>query len=1013
MMQQPRRRVASPSVLPPLPGRVSTPPKDEPATFIPQGRANELTPLNLTGNRTKKSPGENHRDKRRKRGLQEQQQIILEKLLKQSRDERNLAAELLEVRRQKEVIRQNRIERERQCAETKRKQFEEALERDAHLARMNRADYEQHIVSLKEKLKELEDSRATEKRERHYQKCRASVLGMVDIALKVVEFKELSGGETPNREYIEWKTLYRRGESLFDEIETAPSISPEEQVLNEEDYENYVASKAFWKYDSPTPLHDTDTWQSLLEKGDQSMYWREENAPEEKNHILGLVIEELLTLAAPPTPPPEVELYPQTPLRLALLGKNLSGKTTIARSLASKFSMAIINVDEVLAETISGRGAPVNDKTLKAGRAMDDTSLVHAVCEKIQTLENQMKETGTYPGGWVLEDFPRNANQAEMLEKKLTGYETPAKLLRRRKAKRSSRIAASPLKTESSVTPRSVFDAVVRLEVEDEVVLRRGSGKRIDPVTGQDQQMISQRLVSTDTSVSSVNQIRHQLVAFGENKKLLEEWFKPFSNLVVIPSGDIKATEKACWTVLTGTATKKVNAGPAEEIKIGSLNGTLNANGLPTTPDSNLQSARQDRPPSSMSSGTNNGIALPSEPIAVVPPIPTSIAPPTPRLNKDLAVMLVDKWSKVENHFVSGLKSVFQTIRNQYKQFLLHFSDVRKDFLTFLNRPDNFQEFIDPFVRSFNEIDADMRDDIDTKQELHQRVEDLREMLWQGSDKRKDEAEDARNKIVRSGWVEDQLAVLLNNFITLMQLEVDRHFESRQIIIDYNKGITGEPLDVSFKAVDLPFLGSSLKFQHPLLGMKIKKKKKLSTTKTSSRKEDPWPDITQTAEKALSLILRPEPDTRARISTANIVPPAPTPPPTSTTKEKDPTQVLSTPNSDVPTVFDADAALRLEDIILLRRIERIHSVAFRTLDELKKKADQSFQLLDDWLGERFKLEVHNIEQLAAHIKNVIESEGPLTSLKVDACTIYHTHEENVPSDLQSPALEVEPTNLCE
>jgi hypothetical protein len=56
--------------------------------------------------------------------------------------------------------------------------------------------------------------------------------------------------------------------------------------------------------------------------------------------------------------------------------------------------------------------------------------------------------------------------------------------------------------------------------------------------------MISQRLLSLDSPSHSVNQIRHQLTAFNEHKKQIEEWFKPFGNFHIVQQADVKSVEQ-------------------------------------------------------------------------------------------------------------------------------------------------------------------------------------------------------------------------------------------------------------------------------------------------------------------------------------------------------------------------------------------------------------------------------------------------------------------------------------
>lgn len=65
-----------------------------------------------------------------------------------------------------------------------------------------------------------------------------------------------------------------------------------------------------------------------------------------------------------------------------------------------------------------------------------------------------------------------------------------------------------------------------------------------------------------------------------------------------------------------------------------------------------------------------------------------------------------------------------------------------------------------------------MREDEETRAELHQRVDDLRERLWNICDERKEKAENERSDIINDGWLEDRLGILSNHYITLMQVSL-------------------------------------------------------------------------------------------------------------------------------------------------------------------------------------------------------------------------------------------------
>ena len=76
--------------------------------------------------------------------------------------------------------------------------------------------------------------------------------------------------------------------------------------------------------------------------------------------------------------------------------------------------------------------------------------------------------------------------------------------------------------------------------------------------------------------------------------------------------------------------------------------------------------------------------------------------------------------------------------------------------------------------QDYNKIAKALRGDEETKSELHQRVDDIRDRLWTICDEKKQAAEYERDAILCDGWLTDHLSLLTNAFVTLMQAEVDR-----------------------------------------------------------------------------------------------------------------------------------------------------------------------------------------------------------------------------------------------
>lgn len=70
---------------------------------------------------------------------------------------------------------------------------------------------------------------------------------------------------------------------------------------------------------------------------------------------------------------------------------------------------------------------------------------------------------------------------------------------------------------------------------------------------------------------------------------------------------------------------------------------------------------------------------------------------------------------------------------------------------------DNKQQLLDKFVSDFNmfsDMKPDMREDEETKEELHQRADSLCDEMTAIVEARKEENIEERKKIMTSGWAE-------------------------------------------------------------------------------------------------------------------------------------------------------------------------------------------------------------------------------------------------------------------
>lgn len=78
-----------------------------------------------------------------------------------------------------------------------------------------------------------------------------------------------------------------------------------------------------------------------------------------------------------------------------------------------------------------------------------------------------------------------------------------------------------------------------------------------------------------------------------------------------------------------------------------------------------------------------------------------------------------------------------------------------------------------------------MIEDPQTKEEMHQRVEDLHDVLFDMIEAKRDECLDERRSIINSGYIESEMDFFLNNVQSLLQAELFRAFRVMQLLSDY------------------------------------------------------------------------------------------------------------------------------------------------------------------------------------------------------------------------------------
>uniref|UniRef100_A0A6Q2YMU3 Calponin-homology (CH) domain-containing protein n=1 Tax=Esox lucius TaxID=8010 RepID=A0A6Q2YMU3_ESOLU len=428
------------------------------------------------------SAARQQREKRRRRFLVQQlkaheaqeealrEEQLVERLTRQSQQEKRLAVQLMQLRQQKEVILQNRLLRDKQHQERRQRDFQEALDRESALARQASLDHAEEIRKQMELHEVIAAGRVMARYRKHFDNCQGILEQIVDLVMKVGEYRLLTGNLIPMKMMREWKELFFRGKPLYDRgcLEELPADPTPEQVieadkqeiLNDQDYGDYTSMTGEWAWPEGEGPKPPPSVSNFLEHA-----------------VLRLHI--MVNPPKPATPPP---VFPRYTLKACVLGKPFSGKSTCLARIAQVLGIHVLPVGDLIQEALAAQelgecesvhpqlslaqhGAAV-EKVLRTGSAIPDQLLVDIVVEAIRAVPAD--------SGWILDGFPVTLNQAKLLEKALGGSDAGKEGdWRDNRRGDLSLDSTAPKETPPPCPP--VLDLALLLDVTDTQVLSRAA----------------------------------------------------------------------------------------------------------------------------------------------------------------------------------------------------------------------------------------------------------------------------------------------------------------------------------------------------------------------------------------------------------------------------------------------------------------------------------------------------------------------------------------------------------
>ncbi|KAF7284780.1 hypothetical protein GWI33_021647 [Rhynchophorus ferrugineus] len=164
-------------------------------------------------------------------------------------------------------------------------------------------------------------------------------------------------------------------------------------------------------------------------------------------------------------------------------------------------------------------------------------------------------------------------------------------------------------------------------------------------------------------------------------------------------------------------------------------------------------------------------------------------------VSEEYLISLASFWEVVEEIYINDMKQLFFLKRTKMNLIVPFAQYIKEAMETCIEKPDYKSYYLAKFQRAFNAFDLDYRKDNEYKAEMHCRISDFQEKMFEMCDEKMITAENKRCKIIKANWAPKEMCALANDYINMMQIELDRYVESIWLIDNYYSGIfTNKPI---------------------------------------------------------------------------------------------------------------------------------------------------------------------------------------------------------------------------
>ncbi|KAL1497675.1 hypothetical protein ABEB36_008597 [Hypothenemus hampei] len=991
--------------------------------------------------------------------------LLTKILLKQSFYEKELVSKVAQVKLHKQYMLDNKRKQGDILQKVKDKQFLDALilqNKDLNEIKLTYYLELERIVQLH---KIIWEEKKKLRAKRHKDICAQAVSNMVDMAVKLSEYKKRYGREMNEREMSELRNVFVTSQPIFDSNEPAMQIlideRPPEEIITRENVLDNKEFETYIEYSRPWELKNADIDSETFQ---QICYGL---------NILGFRVHKALQTKHPIIPLTEKPDFPETTIRVCINGLQDTSILPILRQLLSERNIHVIELSQAINFCLeaykmeskreydedNGSMKEVKQKKdkkpkPKKGEKLKKNKKKHEEGEHVPTLiqtyfDNKMVQTPIkFPceeipytlsavlgktaqelldegqpledfllitmfveylkslpnlNGWALVNYPTTFEQAAILEEIFTGVKLldpnekiPKKTLSEifesdpvadedvhslyNVGNRLSRLLPNPVIPETPKVYDTILTAYIKIRkmpYEDKVSnpmlppSYEELGNEPDPLDKfYSNAGANYSLYYKDFDPTTVKYLGKLII--GDYTLPLKSSLEIFGNVDMDykPAKDVKATRKGkkLKNPLKKMAFDAATEKPITKSKMGKKG---KAQVVIVYENKAIQVPSEEE---EEFVDVNLSVLAPESPVPGQEGWEYCLAD----CPEELLTVLATLWEAVEEIYINDMKQVFFLKRCHLRMIMPFVEYVKCTMKKAINQPDYKSAYLAKFQMAFNEFDMEFRRDDEFKAEMHCRIEEFKEKLKEMSDIKMMTLEGMRCKIIGANWSPQQILELLNDFVNMIQIELDRCIESIRFINDYYMGAcSGLPSDdgaykedllPKFHIINYDIINSMFEninntvdltyfnqlFSHLLqkVSATIKKLNTISSNfieKTGSRESTYKPKSGTTSPKSKA---------------------------SKNTKKSRDDQGVMKQNMD-KLLAEWQSAIHGETLRVMLRIDLIKFNALQCIEEFLNTIQQAFHEIYNDIRDRYQEEFKNIEAACNVFKFAVEKEQPV------------------------------------